>query len=153
MTAGDERERAWRTALDLLARREHSRRELVTKLGKRDYDQAIVADVVDGLIEHDYLNEARFTDSFISSRVRRGQGRLRIRAELRRRGIDDEAISGALDATDVDWYQLANEVRRRKFGDPGPVDWRERARQIRFLEYRGFAGDEIRAAFASEPTA
>ena len=144
----DEIERAEKTALDLLARREHARSELTRKLGQRGYTDDVADQVVAGLAERGLLSEQRFAESFVCARVRRGQGPLRLRAELAQRGVEDPIISAALSAPDLDWNSLADEVRRKKFGSAGPADLRERARQTRFLEYRGFTADHIRAAFA-----
>jgi regulatory protein len=41
---------------------------------------------------------------------------------------------------------VAREARRKRFGSAGPADFRERARQGRFLQYRGFSSEQIRAA-------
>ena len=76
----------------------------------------------------------------------RGHGPARIRAELRERGVAAEEIEAGLDAAAEDWAAIAREARRRRFGLSPPGDYRERARQSRFLQYRGFSADQIRAA-------
>jgi regulatory protein len=60
--------------------------------------------------------------------------------------VDPEIVDQALDATEVDWVQTAREARRRKFGVSLPGDYHERAKQARFLQYRGFSSEQIRAA-------
>ena len=144
----DEIERAEQTALGLLARREHAGSELLRKLGQRGYADDVAARVVAGLAERGLLSEQRFAESFVGARARRGQGPLRLRAELAQRGIDDPTIRAALSAPDLDWSALADQVRRKKFGAEAPAVLSERARQTRFLEYRGFTADHIRAALA-----
>ena len=74
-----------------------------------------------------------------------------IRAELRQQGIPDERIEQELQASGTDWRQLAGEVRRRKFGPGLPKSLSERAKQARFLQYRGFDADQIRAALSFDP--
>ncbi len=145
----DEIERALKTALDLLARREHARSEIERKLRQRGYADETAAQVITRLAARGLLSEQRFAESFVRARARRGQGPMRLRAELAQRGVDDAAIADALAAPDLDWRALAGEVRRKKFGDAAPADFSERARQTRFLEYRGFDADDIRAALAS----
>lgn len=135
-----------RTALDLLARREHSRRELTRKLGGRGFPDDVIAPALDDLERSGALVEARFTESFVHSRVAKGQGPARIRAELAQRGVADEQIDGALHEAGVDWRETIRAVRRKRFGPELPRDYRERARQARFLEYRGFGSADIRAA-------
>lgn len=135
-----------RSALDLLARREHSRRELTRKLGARGFADDVVAAVLDELERSGSLADARFTDSFVRSRVAKGQGPQRIRAELAQRGIADSAADEVLSGTGVDWRATIRAVRRKRFGPELPRDYAERARQARFLQYRGFDSEQIRAA-------
>ena len=65
---------------------------------------------------------------------------------FRERGVEPETIDQAFDTTETDWVHAAREARRRKFGLSPPADYRERAKQARFLQYRGFSSDQIRAA-------
>ena len=71
---------------------------------------------------------------------------MRIRMQLRERGVEATAIDEALDTAAADWIESARDARRRRFGAEPPADWRERAKQARFLQYRGFSSDQIRAA-------
>ncbi len=133
-------------ALALLARREHSRRELTRKLGTRGFPESVIAPVLDELERSGSLADARFTDSFVRSRVAKGQGPQRIRADLAQRGIADTEADEALRGSEVDWRATIRAVRRKKFGAELPADYAERARQARFLQYRGFSSEQIRAA-------
>jgi regulatory protein len=134
-----------RVALELLARREHSRRELTRKLVTRGFPDDVIVPVLDELERSGSLADARFTDSFVRSRVAKGQGPQRIRAELAERGIGDADADEALRGSDVDWRATIRAVRRKKFGAELPTDYAERARQARFLQYRGFSTEQIRA--------
>jgi regulatory protein len=80
--------------LGLLARREHSKRELVIKLRARNCPDKIITTVVEQLTEEGMQSETRFAESFVRSRIDRGVGPLRIRAELMERGVDDEVVAG-----------------------------------------------------------
>ena len=135
-----------RTALDLLARREHSRLELTRKLAAREFPAEIVAATLDQLEQSGALAEARFTETFIRSRLAKGQGPMRIRAELAQRGVADAEAELRLRGADVDWVALARAARQKRFGGTPPSDYPERARQARFLEYRGFNSSQVRAA-------
>jgi regulatory protein len=135
-----------RAALELLARREHSRRELTRKLGARGFPDEIVTVALDELERTGALANARFTDSFVRSRIAKGQGPQRIRAELAQRGIADADADDGLAAADVDWLATIRAVRAKRFGPELPRDYAERARQARFLQYRGFDSAQIRAA-------
>jgi regulatory protein len=133
-------------AVRLLARREHSRKELARKLHARGVPPELVDEVLQGLQARRLQSDERYAESLVNSRVSRGQGPVRIRRDLSQQGIPDEDIDNALEAAGVDWYALARETRVRRFGEEAPAEWKERARQARFLEYRGFSGDQIREA-------
>jgi len=135
-----------RRAMDLLARRDHSRLELGRKLTGRGFEPAIVEQVLDDLIRDRLLEEDRFVESFIRGRVRKGQGPVRIRGELAQRGIEGADVSAALNEADCDWTALAAQVRAKRFGAEAPGDYKERARQAKFLQYRGFESEQIRTA-------
>jgi len=135
-----------RQALDLLARREHTRFELEQKLRARGYPKDIAAAALDGLEQSGALAEARFTESFVRARAARGQGPKRIRMELVERGVDAAEAAAALLAAGFDWHELAGRARVKRFGPAAPKDYKERARQARFLQYRGFEGGQIESA-------
>jgi len=102
--------------------------------------------VLDALAAERLLDESRFAESFVHARVGRGQGPARIRAGLRERGVDESLVEAALAGAEVDWCELAGQVRRKRFGDGLPREARERARQMRFLQQRGFTPEQIRQA-------
>ena len=135
-----------RSAMDILARREHSVAELRAKLRSRDYADPDIDAVLDDLTRERLLSEDRFVENFIGSYTRRGQGPVWLRAELERRGIDGPVIAAALQATATDWAAEATAVRRKRFGAVPPVDFRDRASQARFLQYRGFTAEQVQAA-------
>jgi regulatory protein len=137
--------------LALLARREHSALELKRKLLQRGYPAGLVEPVLAGLADEGLLSETRYAGEWVRSRIARGQGPVKIRAELQQRGLDDAQVRQALAAADTDWAGLAAEVRRKRFGAALPETLAERARQARFLEARGFTADHIRRALAGEP--
>jgi regulatory protein len=137
-------------AVRLLARREHSIEELRRKLLSRGYPPDTVEPVIQKLAGKRLVSDERFTSSFVHTHAKRGQGPVRIRAALRQQGISDSQVEEALQCAGVDWVQLAREVRRRKFGAAAPRGLGERAKQARFLQYRGFDAEQLRAAFRDE---
>ena len=136
--------------MDLLARREHSAAELTRKLLARGFDAEAVAGVLDVLGREGLQSDARFAETFVYSRFQRGAGPARIRAELHARGGGEDLIGEALAALDAEWLQLLRSVRARKFGPDLPGDFRERARQMRFLQQRGFSSEQIGRLFRDE---
>lgn len=133
-------------ALDLLARREHAPVELEQKLLKRDYLREDVAVVLDALMAENLLSATRYAESKVNARIAKGIGPVRIRSELARVQIDESDVVRAFAEVDADWFALANSVRRKRFGADLPIDYKERTRQMRFLQQRGFDTDCIRAA-------
>ena len=130
-------------AMNLLARREHSRLELQGKLQKRGFPAVEIATSLDKLMEDGLLDEVRFVEAFTRLRVRQGSGTIKIRHELRQRGITDEMIEAELQLYLGQWTGLAQREQAKRFGTL-PTDFKERARQARFLQNRGFDFDVIR---------
>ncbi len=141
---------ARKKAMDFLARREYGQTELIRKLADKGFDAAIAEQAVGRLTDEGLQSDSRFVESFIQSRINQGKGPLRIRLDLKDRGLGDSAIDTSLEAFDADWFQLARGVRIRKFGRTRPADFEAKARQMRFLQYRGFAADHIQAAMKAE---
>lgn len=136
-------------ALALLARREHSRAELHRKLSELGGAGEALDAVLDDLARERLQSDERFAESFVRSRVVRGQGPQAIATELRVRGVDKELLESVL-TQGPDWYAQAAEVRHKRFGPALPEDARERARQARFLQYRGFTAAQVGHALRCE---
>jgi len=139
-----------KAAMDCLARREHGEQELAAKLVAKGFDQGPVAEALAGLLADNLLSDARFTEAFVHSRYQRGSGPQKIRAELHQRGIDESLIDDCLNVYAGQWQVLVGEVRARKYGAALPADFRERSRQMRFLQQRGFTAEQIARAFNDE---
>jgi regulatory protein len=129
----------------MLARRDHSTSEVTRKLRDKGYDAGLVGEVLERLLAEKLLDDGRFIDNFIRYHVARGQGPLRVRAQLRQIGLDRTLVEEALGAYS-DWPGVARSARLKKFGAKPPVEAADRARQARFLGYRGFTSAQIRAA-------
>ncbi|HEV2538640.1 MAG TPA: regulatory protein RecX [Frateuria sp.] len=141
---------AYDKALGLLARREHSRRELKTKLRQGGYEGEETRAAIDRLGEQHYQDDERFAEVLVRSRAAQGYGPQRIRAELKTHAVPDERIRQLLDAADVDWEASALDQLRRRYGGKGVSDPAERARRAQFLLRRGFAAATVRRATHAE---
>lgn len=134
----------------LLARREHTRRELDSKLAQRGYTGAVREHVIAEAGERGWLDERRFAEEFVRSRVERGQGPLRLRSELHKRGLAEELIDSSMATYQsehgLDWREFARQVRTARFGVQLPRERREVQRQAQFLQRRGFTAEQISAA-------
>lgn len=138
------------SALNFLAIREHSRLELRQKLLNKTFPAEWVDQVLAQLHAENLQSDARFAESFIRSRANKGQGCLRIRYELQQLGIAAAVVNEHLDENDELWQQLAHQVRKKKFGTALPRDPKQKAKQIRFLQYRGFSATQIQRALRLE---
>ncbi len=131
-------------ALRLLARREHSEFELRQKLSARGFDTDTIDTTLAECRRQNLVSDQRFVEAFAHQRRQRGYGPLRIRADLRQRGIGDELADRYVAMDSADWLDRLREIRRRKFGDQPPGNYREWTRQARFLQSRGFSVEQIR---------
>lgn len=135
---GDLRERALR----LLARREHSRAELARKLQASGFDAGDVQPLLDEFEKRNWLSDRRFAESWVADH-RAKAGSVKLAFELRQRGVADDIIQSVLEENHDSEIVRAREIWQRKFRSP-PADAAEKARQMRFLQGRGFALDVIR---------
>lgn len=137
-------------ALGLLARREHSARELKTKLEARGHKADEAAPAIERLKERHYQSDDRFAVSLARRRVAQGYGPRRIQAELKSHGMSDAAIREALASIDVDWIVIASAQLRRRHGSAAAGDHDERAARAGFLLRRGFDPATVRAVTRAE---
>jgi regulatory protein len=135
------------SAIRLLAIREHSCRELALKLRKRGFSDEIIAAVSAELARSDLLDDERFAGAYVRVRLQRLFGPIRIRAELRGKGVDDEVIGSALASLDEDWDQAASRWVARRGDDVS--DRNNKARVYRSLVNRGFSHEQAMKALNS----
>lgn len=130
-------------AVNLLSRREHSAFEIRDKLHKRDFDDAEIEQAIIELQQGGWLSDERFTEAYIRMRQQKGFGPIRITIELSERGVDDSIIDASLDADDETWQQVLQQQYLKKYKNKPIADYNDKAKRIRFLQYRGFALDAI----------
>ncbi|MBS0289743.1 MAG: regulatory protein RecX [Proteobacteria bacterium] len=133
-------------ALYLLARRDHSRRELFQKLVLKSFSAIEINKTLDMLEDDGLLNEDRFIASVIRSRRAKGFGPLKICAELTKHGINHDRINLSDEWQEIKWQEGAISARIKRFGEAIPVEPMQRVQQAKFLQQRGFTHDQIRYA-------
>ena len=106
-----------------------------------------MADVILELGEQNLQSDTRYAESYVQSRAGRGDGPVKIGYQLKQRGVNPETISTVLAAFESEWQEGAAAARVKRFGTQLPSDFREKARQTRFLQRRGFSTEQIRAVF------
>ena len=141
MTNLTQESKCYSAGLKMLMRREHSKLELFQKLQTKGFDVDVINNSISKLVEQNYQSDDRFSEEFIQMRFNQGKGPVKIASELKMRGIN------TFDLSVFDWFQLAKEIRQRKFGDLSSLDFKETAKQKRFLQSRGFTLDQINQAF------
>jgi regulatory protein len=132
-------------ALDFLARRDRASGDLHRKLVGKGYDPATAGAVVERLCNEKLIDDRRYVENFVSFHAARGQGPIRVRAELRQLGLEGEIVESAVSSY-PDWMGQLRAAHQKKFGTQRPSHYADRQRQARFLGYRGFTGAQIRLA-------
>ena len=133
--------------MNLLARREHSETELFRKLRVRNFPETEIRTVLANLTQENLLSNSRFAENYIHYRRAKGYGPMRIRAELQERGITEDFIEHHLNISDNAWFVDAQKVWKKRFKGQRPSDFKIRAQQMRFLQYRGFTQEQIESIF------
>ena len=141
MTTHNQQNKCYSAALKILIRREHSQLELSNKLQLKGFDNTDIKHSINLLIEQKYQSDERFSEAFILMRYNQGKGPIIISSDLKMRGIE------SFDLSIFDWFELAKEVREKKFGQNLPLDYKTQAKQKRFLKSRGFGFDQINKTF------
>lgn len=135
-----------RAALYWLGRRDYSRIEITRKLqrkfGEEAEAEAGFAELLDWLEGHRFLDESRYLEILIRSALERGHGLLRLRQNLQQRGLAKPLVEQGLANLEVDWFAQARNLRERRFGLKPVTEQKEKARQLRYLQYRGFTSEQ-----------
>ena len=134
-------------AMDLLSRRDHSHKELFAKLSLRGFESNEISVALDKLQLENLLNDERFSESYIRYRVKKGFGPLRIQNELVEKGIEYELIQAYLGEYESQWFGLMQQQRQKKFGACIPDDYKEKMKQARFLQNKGFSPESVMRLF------
>lgn len=138
-------------ALALLARREHSRAELTRKLGAAGFAQEEMGALLDEFEAKNWLSDRRFAESYVADHCARA-GSIKLTYDLRQRGVPDAIIEAVLSDSRDSELDRAREVWSKKFGTPA-VDAAEKAKQMRFLQSRGFTSETIKRTLNGSPMA
>ena len=123
-----------RMAMDCLARREYGYIELKEKLLSK-YSEAIVDQVLCDLRQETLQSDRRYAQVFVKSGIQKGNGFIKLQLQLQKRGIQEECINIALSG--VDWVEIAQEVRQKKYGEILPETTLEKIKQARYLQQKG----------------
>ncbi|MCK4675875.1 MAG: regulatory protein RecX [Gammaproteobacteria bacterium] len=130
-------------AVRLLSRREHSAFEIRNKLSQRDFENKEIEQAIVELQQGGWLSDERFAEAYVRMRQKKGFGPVRISIELNERGVKENIIDAYLRADDDIWLQILNQQYLKKYKNKPIEDYNDKAKRIRFLQYRGFTLDVI----------
>lgn len=141
---------AYKKALGLLVRREHSQKELRRKLQARGADPSESIEALATLVAQGYQDDARFGEMLVRTRLGKGYGPLHIRAELGTHGISDITAATLLAEAEPDWSELARGALHRRYAGRPAKDRAETLKRAHFLQRRGFDASTIREATSAD---
>lgn len=131
-------------AFATLTRKEYSKADLIEKLCLYAENRDEVIELVEELAKENYQSDQRVAEMTVRSQVRRGKGPNRIKMALRNKQLDKALVTE--DLTEIDWYEQAYQLKVKKYGPEVALEAKLKAKQIRFLQYRGFDMDTIMKA-------
>ncbi|RTZ14355.1 recombination regulator RecX [Vibrio aquaticus] len=130
-------------AIQLLSRRDHGEYEMYQKLSLKGYEDESIQEAINFCLEHNYLDDLRYAKSQVRQHVYKGHGERRIRQELNQKRVADFVIEKAMEEEPQDWFELAKSAAEKKFKGVKAIDQKEYAKQVRFLQYRGYSFEQI----------
>ena len=135
------------SCLGLLARREHSQKELLNKLLVKGFNKDEILAVIEELALQGWQSDLRYAESYARHRIQKGYGPISVAYELRNNGIDAVNLDDIVQKTVGSWMELLEQIYTKKYGHHSLLDRNEWAKRSRFLMQRGFSGTMISALF------
>ncbi|MFW5443778.1 MAG: regulatory protein RecX [Methylococcaceae bacterium] len=147
MTESESHKEIRKICLRLLARREYSQLELLTRLTAKGFDRLESQGVVDGLVDEGWQSDDRFAEAYARYRIKKGYGPIKISYELRQRGIEAfDLETVVLDLADS-WFEILEQVYDKKYADNNGLSNKEWQKRSRFLQQRGFSHEIIKTLY------
>ncbi|MCK8126256.1 peptidase [Pseudoalteromonas sp. S1610] len=135
----------------LLGRQEYSRRELTQKLQQREATDEFIENLLDWCEKHNFINEQRYCEGFVRKHIFKCHGLKRIQSEAMSKGINRALLETVVDELEIDWFELAQEAYNKKYSTtPADLEYKEKAKRVRYLMYRGFSYDQINFAMQAQ---
>lgn len=133
-------------AFDIVARKMVTECELRTKLADKGYDEVICDIVINTMQEYNYINDYDYCLAYFDYGTSKGWGKLKIRSELKRKGVSDEVLSDAFSEFEDCPEDRVFDILERKFSDCDFSDYKQKQKIFRFFASRGFDFDSINTA-------
>ncbi len=136
-------------AMRSLARRESAESELANRLRQQGFNEEVIEAVVDYCRGYNWVNDERYGAMAVRAGAAKGHGPLKIRFDLRRKGLDDGQIDAAFEQPELDWFELAFELLERRAKIVDLADFKLRMKWLKYLLGRGFTQDQARYAISA----
>ncbi len=149
MMPDDQFNSIYNKSLDLLSRREHSRKEIKEKLLLRYENTEQINVVLEKLVSNNLINDSRFAEAYVLNRKRKGFGPKKIIFELISKGVK-ESIANEVVEIEGGWIEAAKSAFKKKYKDDQNIETKEQLKQKTFLQNRGFGFKEIESVFTND---
>jgi len=140
----EQRAKLRKSMMGLLARREHSKQELLQKMLVKGFDIDMININIDDFIKHDWQSDNRFAEMLLRSRQLKCHGPVKIKMELKHKGVSEDIIYQCMEQP-YNWSELASMAFTKKYSVVA-VNQNEKNKQYRFLLQRGFTLEHIKKA-------
>jgi len=137
-----------RSAFWHLSRRDHSEAELIKKLQRKTDNQEWIDTVINECLDYNYLNDQRFSESFLRSSRNKGYGETRIKQDLKQKGIGERLIKQTLDENEFNYIDAAQQLLENKFNE-AIVTQHLKQKAMGFLQAKGHNFSDIALAIES----
>ena len=129
---------ARQVAVSLLAGRDYSRHQIKQKLEAKGFEGSEIETVLDACEQSGYIDDKRFAQSLLRSHIYKGHGPIRIKQAMKLKGLNADLVTQTINESDCDWFELAKQKAQKKYADKPVVDYKDKAKRIRFLMGQGF---------------
>lgn len=137
-------------ALKYLAYKARTYKEVLNKLSEEDYTEEIIYKVMDMLTNYSYIDDYTYTLSYIKYMYNsKNYGKIRIKYELKQKGVDDNIINKAFEELDFDETENILKLLNKKLKNGIDIDYKEKRRVFDYISRRGFTYEDINTAFAT----
>lgn len=148
LAAVDEGARATDAAIQFIAHRPRSEREVRDRLRKRGYSSEAIEIAVEKVRGWNYLDDKSFAEFWVENRVRhRPRGARMLASELRQKGVDREVIDNVLEETELNEDAAALDLARKRLPRLSSLEPQTRERRLsQYLARRGYDWGTVRTA-------
>lgn len=136
-------------AMRSLARRESAESELANRLRKQGFNDEVIGAVLDYCRGYHWVDDERYGAMAVRAGAAKGHGPIKIRFELRRKGLSDAQIEHAFEQPELDWFELASELLQRRARPSELEEFKLRMKWLKYLLGRGFNQDQARYALSA----